>query len=86
MRIDFHLDYALPVPFRIRRTWKKINVYENILNKNRFFNSFALFRRKCRSAKMKGVRIDYYLNYAIPVPFRIHRIWKHSNVCKSINK
>ena len=45
------------------------------INKNRFINSFALFRRECRSAQMKRVRIYFYLDDALPVPFRIRRIW-----------
>ena len=44
VRIDFYLDYAPPVPFRIRRIWKYSNFYKVLLNKNRFTNSFALFR------------------------------------------
>ena len=55
-----------------------------LLNKNIFFASFALFRRERIIAQMKVVRIDLYLDYALPEPFRIRRIWKN-NVYKSIN-
>ena len=84
--MDFYLDYVLPESFRLGRIWKKNNVLKILLNKNRFINSFALFSRECRSTQMKGVRIDFQLYYALPVPFRVCRIWKKNNVYKNIIK
>ena len=62
--------------FGIDRIRMEYNLLKNAINSKPIFTGFARFWRECGCAQMNEVMSHSQLDYALPVPFRIHRIWK----------
>ena len=87
VRIDIYLHLIFYLNhFEFDEFWNTVLFMKVKINKNGLINSFGLCRRECRSAQMKGVSFIFYLDDALPELFRIRRIWRKNNVCKSTNK